>query len=443
MRMLATEFREYFAGLVIFESLEQSYALVVTDLRMGALSGLQLCRLLRSDPVTAPTAVVLLTADDDRRSRFWARHAGADAFIAKDDAMDRLLAEVDTLLSSRAAHDSCASGGAVHPALSPMERLALVLDAHLFHAVVSSEVRSLAEHLGDRRDFGRRVLALAGDVSDHAYIVLRLEGPGGPSYSVHARGPWADGEVQRALLGVPAVARVVDVTSDEPIPEGGAPAPPGTKVSFPIGVGGETLGSLVAFGGAARLSADDEATLGAIAQELGVVAKSLFLLEETRRLAEIDELTGIANRRTTAGRLAHEVLRAQRQETALSVVLCDIDHFKRVNDRHGHGTGDAVLAEVARALRDGLRRTDLVGRWGGEEFLAILPNAPAAGARVVAERLRALVQRAVHVEGAEAVTISLGVATFAGDTTAEALVERADGALYRAKERGRNRVDVA
>jgi diguanylate cyclase (GGDEF)-like protein len=163
-------------------------------------------------------------------------------------------------------------------------------------------------------------------------------------------------------------------------------------------------------------------------------------------LAMKDMLTGLANRRAIADQLASTVARAQRQGQYLSVLMLDIDHFKRVNDSYGHQAGDVVLRSVAQALQSRLRAQDQIGRFGGEEFLAILPDTSLDGALVLAEALRAAVEATPTQWGAHSIatTISIGVrgGAITGGDTADGLVAAADAALYRAKQGGRNRVEV-
>jgi diguanylate cyclase (GGDEF)-like protein/PAS domain S-box-containing protein len=159
-------------------------------------------------------------------------------------------------------------------------------------------------------------------------------------------------------------------------------------------------------------------------------------------LAIFDALTRIPNRRGLDVRLAEELLRAERYGGALSILLLDVDHFKTVNDQHGHDAGDAALRQVAVLLQEACRGPDFVGRWGGEEFMMILPETGSADAVDVASRARVRVENAAFV-GIGSLTLSVGVASFeAGDTT-DTLFRRADRALYAAKMRGRNRVEVA
>lgn len=160
-----------------------------------------------------------------------------------------------------------------------------------------------------------------------------------------------------------------------------------------------------------------------------------------RRDASHDALTGLYNRRAATERLAQERARALRQHTPLSVLMLDIDHFKRINDRWGHAAGDGVLLALADVLRQELRANDVGVRHGGEEFLLILPATSPAQAFEAAERIRNEVARMPLPLECEntSITISAGVATFDGCETDDELTARADAALYRAKQSGRNR----
>ena len=162
------------------------------------------------------------------------------------------------------------------------------------------------------------------------------------------------------------------------------------------------------------------------------------LLEHVQRLAALDGLTLVANRRTFETVLARELSRATRTGEELSLVMLDIDHFKQLNDQHGHQAGDEVLRQVARILDEHSRDFDTTARYGGEEFAVVLPNCSAADSLEIAERLRRAVAEA---ETAVPVTASLGVATFPTHARDEpALIGAADEALYESKRNGRNRV---
>ncbi len=166
------------------------------------------------------------------------------------------------------------------------------------------------------------------------------------------------------------------------------------------------------------------------------------LLEKNReleRLSVTDRLTGLFNRLKLDQMLELEHARSERYASNFAIVLLDIDHFKAVNDTHGHQTGDEVLVAMARVLREGTRDADLVGRWGGEEFLIIASNTTLAGAQDLAEKLRMQVaNEPFPVVGNK--TASFGVTAFRHGDSIAAMVARADAALYQAKHDGRNRV---
>jgi diguanylate cyclase (GGDEF)-like protein len=179
-----------------------------------------------------------------------------------------------------------------------------------------------------------------------------------------------------------------------------------------------------------------------LADLAAVVAREMAL----RAAAGTDELTGLASRRHFLDELARETARARRHGRPLSVGFADLDDFKRVNDVHGHGAGDAVLRQVARRLEGAVRAQDLVGRLGGEEFGLLLPDTPRQAATALAERLAALI-RARPVEspaGPVPITLSIGLASAAGaEADGDSLLRRADLQLYRAKAAGRDRVAIA
>jgi diguanylate cyclase (GGDEF)-like protein len=163
--------------------------------------------------------------------------------------------------------------------------------------------------------------------------------------------------------------------------------------------------------------------------------------EEQASEARVDSLTGLANRRAVEEILAAEISRAQRFTHQLALVLLDLDHFKEINDSFGHAAGDAMLREVSRLLLSLARQGDTVGRWGGEEFVVVLPETDLGGAQRFAERLRRTIES--HVVGEMKTSTSCGVATMLADDSVDELLGAADKALYEAKSNGRNRTESA
>lgn len=176
-----------------------------------------------------------------------------------------------------------------------------------------------------------------------------------------------------------------------------------------------------------------------------VATEGFLARQQLQEMATTDSLTGLLNRRAFMPLLRQEQVRAQRSEQPFSVILADLDKFKVVNDTWGHEAGDDVLRQAAARLKSALRQQDVLCRWGGEEFLILLPETDAPGALNVAEKCRKQLQGCpMDMSGTtHTQTISLGVACFDGIESVELLVSRADEALYQAKENGRNRAELA
>ena len=165
------------------------------------------------------------------------------------------------------------------------------------------------------------------------------------------------------------------------------------------------------------------------------------------RLAAVDDLTGVANRRAIIAALDLDVARAVRSREPLALMMLDIDHFKQVNDRWGHQAGDAVLRAVAQGLQQRVRAQDLIGRYGGEEFLLVLPHTAREGAQQLAQELCAAVQATPCTWGEESIPVTVSIGVFAGclepGVQSDQLLQAADSAMYRAKAAGRNAVAMA
>jgi diguanylate cyclase (GGDEF)-like protein len=171
------------------------------------------------------------------------------------------------------------------------------------------------------------------------------------------------------------------------------------------------------------------------------LSESVQRSKTLEREANTDALTGLLNRRWLENSLPRFVARHTHAQKPLSLLLLDIDHFKRFNDDFGHAVGDQVLALVAQTVEKSLRPTDLAARYGGEELVVILPETPLEGARIAAERVRASIGNSKLAGVPRQITISIGAATLADGEGAEEVLKRADERLYLAKERGRNRVE--
>jgi diguanylate cyclase (GGDEF)-like protein len=296
----------------------------------------------------------------------------------------------------------------------------------------------------DGRAIGRVVTSLAVDKTLYSRIHEATPLGQGHRLLVVAHG--------RVLLGDAPGTRIRSVAPDETavggvrfltrsaaLPGGSArlvAAAPGASVTAGVREFQRRL-LLASFGSLALLLALAAALGGPILRVLGDFTR-------VARAAELDALTGVANRSSFDARLAEEVRRAETLGTPLSLILLDIDHFKAINDTHGHQAGDEVLRRMGALLQDRLRQTDFGARYGGEEFAVVLPNTGGEGAMLLAERLRAAVSelRVLTGEIELTPTASFGVASFPEQAGSD-LVAVADAALYQAKRSGRDRAVAA
>ena len=217
-------------------------------------------------------------------------------------------------------------------------------------------------------------------------------------------------------------------------------------IGIPLIVGGTAMGVLGVRLEQGVLPADKRRIIEAAAALLAVSVKNAQLFREVKENSVRDALTGCFTRGHALDVIDAELRRARRSQTPVSMIMFDLDHFKDVNDRHGHLCGDAVLSAIGKRMKEVLRGSDLKCRYGGEEFLVLLPETPLHGARRVAETLRKeIADRPVPWSGeALTITASFGLAqTLPGEVNVEAVIARADQALYRAKDDGRNCVRIA
>jgi two-component system cell cycle response regulator len=412
-------------------------AAVVADLWMPSISGVQLCRLLRSEPATAEVPVILCGERDDPRNRFWAERAGAAAYVTKGRTAE-LVGALMRAIAGAAKTDGFfvqLSGGS----LDIRDRLARHLDTALFESVIAAELRALASADSFDKLFDR-LAQFMSQVTRYRWIALSTAAPARFAIHHHPSQRAAAEREARGALRLPEATTASPIEDEDAVPDLVGPPPIVCDVPFahvPV--------ARFACGTSSAYEADTRSLVAIVERELGGAVKIATLIEESQRLAATDALTGLMNRRAFAAVMGAEVARSQRHGYPLSVLLLDIDHFKQINDRRGHAAGDRVLAALGDLLRLRMRRSDLAARWGGEEFIVACTSTDGAGSGVAAERLRlAIEEMAVHDEAGERihVTASIGAAMWRAGEALEGLVDRADRAMYSSKASGRNRVTV-
>ena len=417
-------------------------AAVVAELWMPGISGVQLCRLLRAEPATEKVPVILRGPEADRHSRFWAECAGATAYVGQGRMGDLVRALAAAIGTSSPVEDSFIQ---VHSEeeVDIRDRIAAHLDTALFESVVGSEIRALSAC----GSFGRLFDLLAqfvSRVSSYRWLAVYAQRPECLGLHAHPRARQRAEDELRAVIhpfvmATSASSLPILAVEDEDAHDDETGAPP---ISAPVRLGNETIGAVI-LAPRAIPHPQDVALVSIIARELSGPIRIVALIEESQRLATVDPLTGLMNRRAFTASLDRELARSQRHGSPLSMLLLDVDHFKAINDTRGHPSGDAVLAALGRLLIQQIRKVDLAGRWGGEEFVIALPTTPSDGALICAERIRqAISVMVVKDTASEAIslTASIGSASFREGDDIDTLIDRADRAMYVAKSSGRNRV---
>jgi len=403
---------------------------------MPSISGVQLCRLLRAEPSTVDVPVVLL-GPEGRRNRFWAERAGASAYVVQGRMGDLVRALAHAMRPS--AVDDSFSTVAPEGATEVRDRIAAHFDEALFESVIAAEVRQLAVTGSFDRLFDL-FAQFVSQVTSYRWLALSTISP--PRLGLHTRASARRQSEQeaRAVMRSAESTPLLCIEDDDAFADEAGP----DVIVLPVVFGSTHLGD-IAIAPRAPSHPGDQALVAVLARELGGALRVATLVEETQRLATVDALTGLRNRRVFVEATVREVARTQRYGDPLTVILLDVDHFKHVNDTFGHAAGDIVLAAVGQTIATTARTTDLCARFGGEEFVVALTATGPEGGLLAAERLRAAVE-ALELHAANGtrieVTASFGVASCQRGDSLESLIDRADRAMYAAKSSGRNRVVV-
>ena len=436
-------------------ALREQPAVVVTDLEMPTMDGFPLLRLLKADPASHHIPVLIVTSHGEAASRYWGLRTGADAYLTKDHRPGELVETVSRLVKEAnlsSPPPDRAVGALDLQAMGPVEVLARVarhLDASLLQATVTNTLLECGMAANDFHEAARGALQTLGQVLDAQFLAVAVAEADAAMIQILLQDPVRQtdvevlGDLLAKALGPPADVPVEVRISGE---RGDVAVDLERAVWLPLSVRDAT--GVLAF--LPRDPHEFAASAGLLVEgltgHLALVLDNARLSQRLHELSTVDGLTRQLNHRVIYSRLTEELERARRYKYPLSVVLCDFDHFKEINDTHGHLAGDAVLREGAAVLRRCLRSTDLLGRYGGEEFLAVLPQVDLGAARQAAERLRQGLEKVpVRLPGGGTVhiTASFGAADrdeLTGAPSSDLLVSLADRRLYEAKAAGRNRV---
>lgn len=446
------------------EAIEKTFRelpdLILLDVMMPRMNGYQACRLLKSDPETCNIPIVMLTVKDQASDRYWGIQTGADAYLSKDSVQTTLLKTLDELLAKRervaAPHSLIRENSSIN-AVDVISKVNDLLDKKLFEATVLYEMCTLVEKgIEDFPGIVDVVIGMLAKILEFsvAAIVVKEEHNVECIFKPHRPVSKQYLNKVREYTKEYLTNYDIDLSSEELITvfdqekikeTGDAKEQQISYFVVPIKYA-DNLGGVIILAHAAadKIAGKEEGFFRTVIKEGYVIIQNAWLYNKIRNLAITDSLTGIYNRGFFYENLSKEFARTGRFKLPLTFLLMDIDFFKKINDTYGHLQGDDVLRKVARILKKNIRIYDVLGRYGGEEFSIIMPEAKLGDGCGLAERIRQEIAEFNFGTENKALkcTISIGVSSCpdAEIKTIEDMVRKADNALYKAKAEGRNRV---
>lgn len=432
--------------------------LMILDVEMPKIKGYQVCRLLKEDQFTSWMPVIMLTGREHQSDMFWGLKAGADAYITKGFKPENLLEKVDELLSRAGEYEE-------ERELSRkrkkdvsedyvIDKITDLLDRKLYETTILNDIASLSSSLQDFSETLKSVFEILAKLFNYnTAAVLFLDEQEMYIYINRTSSSDMLDELERETIrvatgyawqvGDPSMIERVVLNLDCLVDPGDR-QPGHEYVHIPLTAHKTVIGVLVAAGPPSpAFRRDAPGILNLVNNELTMILDNARLYEGAKRMAITDGLTKIYNHRFFQELLEKEFKRASRYHTTFSLIMLDIDFFKRINDTHGHLYGDEILKQIAVLVKGCLRTMDILARYGGEEFAILLPETDLEDAMFTADRIRMAVENhdfSLSQGKPVRVTVSQGVTSFPspGIEKRSDIVAKADAALYEAKEAGRN-----
>lgn len=437
--------------------------LMVLDVEMPKIKGYQVCRLLKEDPLTSWMPIIMLTGREQQSDMFWGLKTGADAYITKGFKPESLLEKAEELLSrSMESPEAKEASRKRRKDVSEdyiIDKITDLLDRKLYETTILNDIASLSGSLQDLTDSISSVFDILDKLFDYTigsilfleesqlYLFINrpifkdtLEDVAEETLKTATGYAWEmrDSQiVERMLING---NKIVHVPHEK--------QPRLSCIHVPLTAHNTVMAIfLVAGPPTPTFRRGAPAILNLISNGVTMILDNARLYDDAKRMAITDGLTKIYNHRFFQELLEKEFKRSSRYNTVFSLIMLDIDFFKRLNDTYGHLFGDEILKEIASLVKGCLRTMDVFARYGGEEFAILLPETDAESAVTTAERIRLAVES--HDFGVEQsnpvkVTVSQGITSYPslGIEQRSDIIAKADEALYGAKKEGRNKVCV-
>ncbi len=448
------------------EAVSKAYSLLpdilILDIEMPKIKGYQVCRLLKDDPSISWMPIVILTGREQQSDMFWGFKTGADAYITKGFKPEVLVSTVESLLekskNSKEAKELARRRSREINEGTVISKAMDLLDSKLYETTVLNEIASLSSSLQDYKETVRSIFEIFGKLTSYSVGGLMMFEEG--DLFVYMNQPTSVASIrdfEENLFDLAAgyawkkrdaasLHRIV-FNEDRVVKNSQSSRPELSFAHIPLTAQKKVFGVLVLAAPTTPSFKRDAPNLIKLAKnEITMVLDNARLYEAAKQLAVTDGLTKVYNHRFFQELLEKEYKRSDRYDTEFSLIMLDIDFFKKINDTYGHLLGDEILKEIAALILECLRSMDVVARYGGEEFAILLPETNLPEAIKTAERIRRTIENHdfMEVQGGKPlkITVSLGVTTYPSDNINDRsdILTKADIALYEAKETGRNRV---
>jgi len=429
--------------------------IIISDILMPNLNGYQLCRLVKDNPITKDIPIILLTILEQKIDKFWSKKSGADMFLLKSTEFKNIVNCVNKILEEKPQNSVSKEKIKKHSFSKGLIQAELnqILDSSLMKATVLNEFRLLAMHLEDENLMAKNLFEMLSSILNFDLALLIINPPGADEKEVFASSCL---NLENASIRKAVERSVTGIFGEN--------TEYNFKTVYENWCGLEKLNDnifqnshihqikymdniigAICFFCAEDKDLENQKLFSTLLKEIDLLITIQALYAQNKFLSLTDSLTGLYNRRYLMENIEREFTRSQRYEKELSIAMIDIDFFKKINDKYGHQAGDFILREVTRIIKQGLRKCDLIFRYGGEEVLALMPETDKSKALIPLEKIRQ------HIENTEfvynktpiKVSISIGITDTAQNIESlEMFIEQADKAMYNAKNNGRNRIEV-
>ena len=417
--------------------------IVVTDYVMPKMNGIHLCRFIRGYPAFKNVGIAILTGVDETINDFWAKKSGANIFIRKNIGIEEVLKQLEDFVNNKNYTISW-SKDFFKIIKEPFGELVDILEENLKKEALEKEVLQLVKYLSDEEYLIYKLYNFLGQIEnfDGMYTLL-LSASSGRVFGFNRNGKKFSADYLKSFLNS-FLKR--PITPSEWVFKGNVFSNDSNErftknyMVFPILWDDEEEGIFLFDNPANRESISY--LLNLMLDSISIIIDSLNEFNNYKTQAEMDFLAGLYNKKFILSKLEEYINLSKRKGLALSLAVLDIDDFKVVNDKFGHVVGDKVLKKIAEVMKQSVRSTDIVGRYGGEEFIIIFPATDLSGAEIVIKRLFENIRNINWKEtiGLEIrVTLSAGLTIYEYGMTPTELIEKADELLYKAKNSGKNK----